>query len=168
MLTLFEPWFDTVLLITVSCTDLVDLSLWAGCLLSWFCCPFSRVSGLRTGSVDLFIWEYDFILDSLTLHSAVSARSRGWGFCTCGNGGSSSSYSVACDASASAGSRAAASRTSPAPAPIRKGTCGSSSARACSSRCRDPALGLPLRHPRYASREADTRGRADSSDSTPV
>ena len=35
------------LLITVYCTDSVDLSLWSGWLLSCFCCPFSRVCGLR-------------------------------------------------------------------------------------------------------------------------
>ena len=47
MLTPFEPWFVVVLLITVYCTDSVDLSLWSGWLLSCFCCPFSRVCGLR-------------------------------------------------------------------------------------------------------------------------
>ena len=61
VLTPSEPWFVTVLLITVYYTDFVDLSLWLGCLLSCFCCLFSRVSGLRTGNVDLFIWEYDFM-----------------------------------------------------------------------------------------------------------
>ena len=45
MLTPFEPWFVVVLLITVYCTDSVDLSLWSGWLLSCFCCPFSRVCG---------------------------------------------------------------------------------------------------------------------------
>ena len=44
MLTPFEPWF-VVLLITVYCTDSVDLSLWSGWLLSCFSCPFSRVCG---------------------------------------------------------------------------------------------------------------------------
>ena len=66
MLTPSEPWFVTVLLITVYYTDSVYLSLWSGCLLSCFCCPFSRISGLRAENVDLFIWEYDFVLDSLT------------------------------------------------------------------------------------------------------
>ena len=47
MLTPFEPWFVVVLLITVCCTDSVDLSLWSGWLLSCFCCPLSRVCGLR-------------------------------------------------------------------------------------------------------------------------
>ena len=47
VLTPFEPWFVIVLLITVCCTDSVDLSLWSGWLLSCFCCPFSRVCGLR-------------------------------------------------------------------------------------------------------------------------
>ncbi len=54
VLTPFEPWFVAVLLITVYCTDSVDLSLWSGCLLSCFCCPFSQVCGLCTGNVDLF------------------------------------------------------------------------------------------------------------------
>ena len=45
MLTPFEPWFVVVLLITVCCTDSVDLSLWSGWLLSCFSCPFSRVCG---------------------------------------------------------------------------------------------------------------------------
>ena len=47
VLTPFEPWFVVVLLITVCCTDSVDLSLWSVWLLSCFCCPFSRVCGLR-------------------------------------------------------------------------------------------------------------------------
>ena len=45
VLTPFEPWFVVVLLITVCCTDSVDLSLWSGWLLSCFSCPFSRVCG---------------------------------------------------------------------------------------------------------------------------
>ena len=47
VLTPFEPWFVVVLLITVCCTDSVDLSLWSGWLLSCFSCPLSRVCGLR-------------------------------------------------------------------------------------------------------------------------
>ena len=50
----------------ISLIRLSAFLLLLGCLLSCFCCLFSRVSGLRTGNVDLFIWEYDFILDSLT------------------------------------------------------------------------------------------------------
>ena len=51
-LTPFERLFVYFLLITVYRTDSVDLSLRVGLLLSCFCCPFSRVIGLRTDFVD--------------------------------------------------------------------------------------------------------------------
>ncbi len=51
-LTPFERLFVYFLLITVYCTDSIDFSLWVGLLLSCFCSPFSRVSGLCTDFVD--------------------------------------------------------------------------------------------------------------------
>ena len=48
MLTPFEPWFVVVLLITVYCTDSVDLSLWSVISLTAFLLLLSLFPGLWT------------------------------------------------------------------------------------------------------------------------
>ena len=71
VLTPFEPWFVAVLLITVYYTDSVDLSLWSGCLLSCFCCPFSRVSVLHASQQNPSPFLLRYLL-CLTLISPIA------------------------------------------------------------------------------------------------